>query len=262
MREFNIGFVIYPGITQLDFSGPFEVLSRLGTPPSIGVASAFAHARTHVAAKTLQPVVSDRGLATLPDCTFRDCPALDLICVPGGAGVAEAIADDGSPGGANRRLTLMADPPAACGGGGDGSRRRPGRPGFSEEALRGAATISSGACRRRRRTASACRGSRAGLRGPAALLGPPRAAAPALPRRRARRRCRSTSCSSSCSSTPSTRIDVKPLAKALLAAFGDLNGVVAASEHRLLQVPGDDAQGVSAAPHRRGLRAPHGAGAR
>ena len=34
------------------------------------------------------------------------------------------------------------------------------------------------------------------------------------------------------------RIDVKPLAKALLAAFGDLNGVVAASEHRLLQVPG------------------------
>jgi DNA repair protein RadC len=34
------------------------------------------------------------------------------------------------------------------------------------------------------------------------------------------------------------RIDVKPLAKALLAAFGDLNGVVAASEHRLTQVPG------------------------
>jgi len=34
------------------------------------------------------------------------------------------------------------------------------------------------------------------------------------------------------------RVDVKPLAKALLGAFGDLNGVVAASEHRLLEVPG------------------------
>ena len=34
------------------------------------------------------------------------------------------------------------------------------------------------------------------------------------------------------------RIDVKPLAKTLLATFGDLNGVVAASKHRLLQVPG------------------------
>lgn len=34
------------------------------------------------------------------------------------------------------------------------------------------------------------------------------------------------------------RIDVKPLAKRLLAAFGDLNGVIAASEHRLLQIEG------------------------
>lgn len=34
------------------------------------------------------------------------------------------------------------------------------------------------------------------------------------------------------------RIDVKPLAKTLLATFGDLNGVIAASEHRLLQVEG------------------------
>lgn len=34
------------------------------------------------------------------------------------------------------------------------------------------------------------------------------------------------------------RIDVKPLAKQLLAVFGDLNGVIAASEAQLLRVPG------------------------
>ena len=34
------------------------------------------------------------------------------------------------------------------------------------------------------------------------------------------------------------RIDVKPLAKRLLAAFGDLNGVIAASEHRVRQIDG------------------------
>ncbi len=34
------------------------------------------------------------------------------------------------------------------------------------------------------------------------------------------------------------RIDVKPLAKRLLSAFGDLNGVIAASEHRILKIEG------------------------
>ena len=38
------------------------------------------------------------------------------------------------------------------------------------------------------------------------------------------------------------KIDVKPLAKRLLSAFGDLNGVIAASEHRLLQVDGADSR--------------------
>ncbi len=41
MADFNVGFVIFPGITQLDFTGPFEVLSRLGTPPSVSVPSRF-----------------------------------------------------------------------------------------------------------------------------------------------------------------------------------------------------------------------------
>ena len=78
MSEFDVGFVIFPGITQLDFTGPFEVLSRLATPPALGVESWFADARTHVVAKTMAPVTSDRGLAILPTCTYADCPPLDL----------------------------------------------------------------------------------------------------------------------------------------------------------------------------------------
>jgi len=93
LSDFNVGFVIFPGLTQLDFTGPFEVLSRLGTPPSISVPSKFPQSKTHVVAKTMLPVLSDRGLGIMPTCTFENCPPLDLICLPGGPGVVEALAD-------------------------------------------------------------------------------------------------------------------------------------------------------------------------
>jgi cyclohexyl-isocyanide hydratase len=93
MSGFAVGFVIFPGITQLDFSGPFEVLSRLGTPPSLAAESRFADATVHVVASAMQPVLSDRGLGLMPTCDFGSAPRLDLICVPGGAGVVDALAD-------------------------------------------------------------------------------------------------------------------------------------------------------------------------
>lgn len=93
MASFNIGFVIFPNITQLDFTGPFEVLSRIATPPALDRTSEFADAKVLILAKTLAPVVSDRGLQLLPNCTFADAPPLDLICIPGGGGVIGAIAD-------------------------------------------------------------------------------------------------------------------------------------------------------------------------
>jgi cyclohexyl-isocyanide hydratase len=96
MSEFNVGFVIFPGITQLDFTGPFEVLSRLATPAAISIPSKFPQSKTHVIARTMLPVSSDRGLGIMPSCTFATCPPLDLICVPGGAGVVEALADAGT----------------------------------------------------------------------------------------------------------------------------------------------------------------------
>jgi cyclohexyl-isocyanide hydratase len=93
MSDFNIGFVIFPDVTQLDFTGPFEVLSRLGTPAAISASSEFAETKTHIVAKTMEPVWSGGGLGIMPTRTFESCPPLDLICVPGGGGVAEAVGD-------------------------------------------------------------------------------------------------------------------------------------------------------------------------
>ena len=81
MSDFNIGFVIFPNLTQLDFTGPLQVLHRM------------PGAATHIVAKSLDPVPSDCGLGLLPTVTLRDCPQLDLICVPGGFGVVRAMTD-------------------------------------------------------------------------------------------------------------------------------------------------------------------------
>ena len=81
MTTFNIGFVIFPNLTQLDFTGPLQVLSRL------------PDAKIHIVARSLDPVPSDCGLSLLPTTTFADCCQLDLICVPGGGGVVAAMAD-------------------------------------------------------------------------------------------------------------------------------------------------------------------------
>jgi cyclohexyl-isocyanide hydratase len=80
--SFTIGFVIYPNLTQLDFTGPLQVLNRL--PGST----------THIVAKTRELVPSDCPLAIPPTTTFADCPPLDLLCIPGGFGMDQAMEDE------------------------------------------------------------------------------------------------------------------------------------------------------------------------
>lgn len=82
MSNFTVGFVLFPDLTQLDLTGPLQVLARL--PQS----------RTIVVAKSESPVPSDCGLSLLPTHSFANCPPFDLICVPGGVkGVIGAIGD-------------------------------------------------------------------------------------------------------------------------------------------------------------------------
>ena len=78
----TVGMVLFPGLTQLDLTGAYEVLARMpGT-------------RIHLVASTLEPVRSEWGLTILPDVTFAGAPALDVLCVPGGWGVNEYLDDE------------------------------------------------------------------------------------------------------------------------------------------------------------------------
>lgn len=77
----NIVFVLFPGVTQLDFTGPAQVLSSL------------PGAATIVAARDTAPIMTDSGFAIVPTHAFADAPQAHILCVPGGHGVAEALAD-------------------------------------------------------------------------------------------------------------------------------------------------------------------------
>jgi cyclohexyl-isocyanide hydratase len=78
----QIGLVIFPRVTQLDFTGPLQVFSRV------------PGAKVHLIWKRIEPVASDTVLTLTPTITFADCPQLDVICVPGGLGTDDMINDE------------------------------------------------------------------------------------------------------------------------------------------------------------------------
>lgn len=77
----NIGFLLYPRLTQLDLTGPAQVFA------------AASNCTLHFVWKNLQPVPSDAQLSLLPTHTFDTCPALDVVCVPGGPGQQRLMQD-------------------------------------------------------------------------------------------------------------------------------------------------------------------------
>src|SRR6266536_5484106 len=74
-----IGMVIFPNLTQLDLTGPYEVFGRLpGT-------------KVLLIEENLDPVKSDNGLMLTPDTTFDTSPQVDVLFVPGGRGIFDAM---------------------------------------------------------------------------------------------------------------------------------------------------------------------------
>ena len=82
MVERLIGMLIFPRLTQLDMTGPYEVLARL------------PNTKVHLVAHTLAPVKTDRGMEIVPTMTLADCPQLDLVMVPGGPGQQDLMEDE------------------------------------------------------------------------------------------------------------------------------------------------------------------------
>ncbi|MGO4852986.1 DJ-1/PfpI family protein [Phaeovulum sp. W22_SRMD_FR3] len=80
----QIGLLLFPGLTQLDLTGPFEVFSSM---PGAEISLIW---------KTTEHVTSDGGMRILPSHSFGTAPKLDVICVPGGPGQIDLMSDAGT----------------------------------------------------------------------------------------------------------------------------------------------------------------------
>ncbi|CDN47285.1 Cyclohexyl-isocyanide hydratase [Neorhizobium galegae bv. orientalis str. HAMBI 540] len=78
----EIGFVLFAGLTQLDLTGPWEVLTRL------------PNTRCHLLAEGRAPVRSASGLSIVPSMLLEECGQLDIVVVPGGPGHLDAMQDE------------------------------------------------------------------------------------------------------------------------------------------------------------------------
>lgn len=79
--EVRISFLLFPDLTQLDLTGPAQVLTRV------------PGARVEYVAATLDPVPSDCGLALVPTTTIAEAGPADVLVVPGGDGAFDAMLD-------------------------------------------------------------------------------------------------------------------------------------------------------------------------
>lgn len=77
----TILFLLFPGITQLDFTAPAQALCRMPGARLVG------------AAKMLDPIATDSGFAIVPTHDFASAPQADILCIPGGHGVVDALDD-------------------------------------------------------------------------------------------------------------------------------------------------------------------------
>lgn len=78
----HVVFLIYPNVTQLDFTGPAQVLSRL------------PDAQVDYVWKTRDPVPTDAGFSVLPTATLAEVAHADILCVPGGIGCTDIMEDE------------------------------------------------------------------------------------------------------------------------------------------------------------------------
>ena len=81
-RPLSVGCIIFEQMDQIDFTGPFEVLSRM------------PDTRVQIIGKELSPVRDVQGLRLSPDMSIAETGTFDVLLVPGGYGQQALMHDE------------------------------------------------------------------------------------------------------------------------------------------------------------------------
>jgi cyclohexyl-isocyanide hydratase len=71
----SVGMLLFEGVTQLDLTGPYEIMARM------------PNTKVSLIAERAAPVRTEWGMMIGADASFADAPPIDVLVVPGGWGV-------------------------------------------------------------------------------------------------------------------------------------------------------------------------------
>jgi transcriptional regulator GlxA family with amidase domain len=87
----RIGILLFEGAEELDWAGPWEVLTAWASRRDLDVPVEVV-----TLAASTEPVRCAKGLRVLPDRTVDEAGKLDVVVVPGGQGTRELLDDEGT----------------------------------------------------------------------------------------------------------------------------------------------------------------------
>jgi len=82
----TVGVLIFPGAEELDFVGPWEMVTmwrKVAAGPE----------RCLMVAQTTAPVTCAKGMSVNPHESFASCPQLDALLIPGGQGTRTEVSN-------------------------------------------------------------------------------------------------------------------------------------------------------------------------
>lgn len=77
----TVGFLVFPGLQLLDLAGPYEMFAAL------------SDCEIHLFWKTRESVACSTGMRFYPTTTLDEGPPVDVLCIPGGAGINALLLD-------------------------------------------------------------------------------------------------------------------------------------------------------------------------